>query len=392
MDNLIYKILFQNAADAVFVHDLNGKMLDVNQEACLRLGYSYEEMLGLTPLDFDASEYAAEFNDRIKELVKENNIFVEIVHVTKDKRQIPTEINSRVVEINNQKVILTIARDISQRKQMEKLLVENEIKYRIVADNTYDWELWKAPDGKILYCSPSCLRITGYSAQNFIDNQNLIEEIIYSEDKERVRAIKKDNKSCGKGEITFRIVRADGQIIWIGHVCQKVFDGEVCLGCRGSNRDITASVKDKEDLKLLNEQLESKNRSLFEIVHSIEIERNEFKEKIKNNIDKFILPELRKIKDNSNAKNKNSLEKLEENFKNIISNFGVNLLGLGLTDREVEVCKLLKTGLNSAKIGKKLQISYKSVNTHRRNIRKKLQLNKRKINLAAFLSQLNKSE
>jgi two-component system NtrC family sensor kinase len=142
-------------------------------------------------------------------------------------------------------------------------LREAELRYRTVADFTYDWEYWETPDGTLRYVSPSCERITGFTPKDFIDNPNLIFEIIISEDhsildKHRHDAI----KALSPQSIMFRIIRKDGKMRWMEHVCQAVIgnQGEF-LGVRASNRDITirkqAEEKLSNTLSLLSATLES---------------------------------------------------------------------------------------------------------------------------------------
>ena len=92
------------------------------------------------------------------------------------------------------------------RSRTEEELLQAEQKYRTVADYTYDWEYWQNPDGSLQYVSPSCERISGYSAEDFMNNPSLFRDIIVPEDKEawdehRYRS-KKEMKS---DEIQFRI-------------------------------------------------------------------------------------------------------------------------------------------------------------------------------------------
>ncbi|NIU07355.1 MAG: PAS domain-containing protein, partial [Phycisphaerae bacterium] len=68
------------------------------------------------------------------------------------------------------------------RDQAEKTLRESEELFRLVADFTYDWEYWLAPDGKYLYVSPACQRITGYSVNEFHKDPNFLSTIIHPED------------------------------------------------------------------------------------------------------------------------------------------------------------------------------------------------------------------
>jgi len=127
------------------------------------------------------------------------------------------------------------------RSQAEEALRISEQKYRVVADNTYNWEFWIGPDDRCQYVSPSCEKITGYPAHRFEEDSFLLNRIIHPEDKdgfEEHRHSARDLKE--RAEIEFRIVRPDGEVRWIGHACQPMFDEQDrFIGTRGSNRDIT---------------------------------------------------------------------------------------------------------------------------------------------------------
>ena len=56
---------------------------------------------------------------------------------------------------------------LAHQKHCEEALLENERKFRTVADFTYDWEYWVDPAGDYIYISPSCERITGFTAEEF---------------------------------------------------------------------------------------------------------------------------------------------------------------------------------------------------------------------------------
>lgn len=130
------------------------------------------------------------------------------------------------------------------------LLRRTEEKYRTVADFTHDWEYWTDPDGNFLYCSPSCKRITGYHSTSFMQNPNLIVEIVHPDDLNTFQSHQQREASAldTNQEIQFRIVRPDGTTGWIGHVCQPVYDKSALFtGIRGSNRDIT----ERKNMELL---------------------------------------------------------------------------------------------------------------------------------------------
>jgi diguanylate cyclase (GGDEF)-like protein/PAS domain S-box-containing protein len=131
--------------------------------------------------------------------------------------------------------------DITERKKAELALQSNEARYRIVAENTYDWEFWQDPHGRFLYISPSCLRITGHSADEFIADPELLFRIVHPDDRERLQShMQFVSAEKTVDEIEYRIVHPEEGLRWIGHICQPIFDdlGNF-MGLRGSNRDIT---------------------------------------------------------------------------------------------------------------------------------------------------------
>ncbi len=144
-----------------------------------------------------------------------------------------------------------LVRDITENKRAEEALKESQLKYQIVADNTYDWEFWQAPDGKYLYHSPSCKRITGYEADVFLTVPKKFLSIIHPEDLDiYIRHHHIAETESKRTNLEFRIIAADGSTRWIGHLCQPIYDaGGSFLGTRGSNRDITDRKQAEEHLK-----------------------------------------------------------------------------------------------------------------------------------------------
>ena len=102
--------------------------------------------------------------------------------------------------------------NLGKRRRAEQAVAASEVRYRTVADYTYDWEYWSAPDGSLNYVSPSCERITGYSPQEFLDNPSLRHEIIIPEDRRIYDRHRHDSGTeLESQEIQFRILTRDGR-------------------------------------------------------------------------------------------------------------------------------------------------------------------------------------
>ncbi len=153
--------------------------------------------------------------------------------------------------------------DISESKRMEEALRESEEHFRTVAEHTYDWEYWVAPDGRLRYVSPSCERITGYRTSEFLENSELVWRIVHPDDVESTNLHRRcvNNANAAHTEIDFRIIARNGEVRWISHCCCPVFssDGRH-LGRRASNRDTSARKRIEAELQ----RSEAKYRSLHE--------------------------------------------------------------------------------------------------------------------------------
>ncbi|MFL5241049.1 MAG: PAS domain S-box protein [Gemmataceae bacterium] len=114
------RALFDGIEDCVFVHDLEGRILDANPAACRRLGYSREEMLRLSTSQIDEPEFAAGYKQRLQRQQQEGKLVCEGRHVAKDGRVIPVEISTSVIEIEGQSAVLAVIRDITFRKLSER--------------------------------------------------------------------------------------------------------------------------------------------------------------------------------------------------------------------------------------------------------------------------------
>jgi len=150
-----------------------------------------------------------------------------------------------------------LRREIEVRRQTEQELSDAELRYRTVADFTYDWEYWKTPEGLLQYCSPSCERVTGYTSSELAVSPELLSRIIYPLDREIWQRHESEAMAHpAPRSILFRIRRKDGVVRWIEHTCQPVIgSGGEFLGLRASNRDVSERKQAEMDMQQLREEL-----------------------------------------------------------------------------------------------------------------------------------------
>ncbi len=119
-----YRFIFDGADDGVFIHGLSaegvfGNFTEVNEIACQMLGYTREELLRLSAPDTVIPESAIDSTKVAKTLLEDKHALIERVLVAKDGRKIPVEINAHLFELKGNPTVLSVVRDVSERKKLE---------------------------------------------------------------------------------------------------------------------------------------------------------------------------------------------------------------------------------------------------------------------------------
>jgi len=178
-------------------------------------------------------------------------------------------------------------------------LKQTEEKYRTFSDFATNWEFWIDPVDHMIYCSPYCERITGYSSTEFEENSELYFSIIHPDDA-RIYQEHKSKEMQVNGcehELQYRIVKKDGTIRWIGHYCRPVFDDTGDFrGVRGSNKDITARKKMEELLMTSNKKYQLLSENITDGIFICKKGRFEYVNKATYDIFGYKGRELEKMK------------------------------------------------------------------------------------------------
>ncbi|MBA4386858.1 MAG: hypothetical protein C0404_02685 [Verrucomicrobia bacterium] len=135
-----YRLLFEGITDAVFVHEMTadrmpGTFLAVNDTACQRLGYSREELLRMSPADVDAPETRVDLRSITERVERGEKVLFDQVHIAKDGRRMDVEINAQRFVVQGRAVVLSVVRDITERKRSVEALRQSEERFESLFKN-----------------------------------------------------------------------------------------------------------------------------------------------------------------------------------------------------------------------------------------------------------------
>jgi two-component system, sensor histidine kinase len=130
-----YGILLDRARDIILFINMDGRIIEANESALKAYGYSYSEILSLTIFDIRRNEELAK--NQMEEAYYKGKFF-ETVHYRKDGSSFPVEVNVQGADIGKKRVLLSVIRDITERKKAEDIIVDSNAKYRSLFVNMRD--------------------------------------------------------------------------------------------------------------------------------------------------------------------------------------------------------------------------------------------------------------
>lgn len=133
-DSRIKSYLLDHANDTVLVHDIDGRISYANEAACRTRGYTREELLNTPLSNLITPENAEHQKERFDELFASGETEFESAHVKKDGTIMPVEVRSRLIEIDGEKSVLSVVRDITERKAHEEQLIRANHCLRLLSE------------------------------------------------------------------------------------------------------------------------------------------------------------------------------------------------------------------------------------------------------------------
>jgi PAS domain S-box-containing protein len=152
--------LFEHAADPIFILDIEGDFVAVNQAACDHAGYSRAELLKMGPKDIDGPVDSKLISERLAQIRRDRKATFEGVHIHRSGKHIPVEMHISLLEHEGKIYTLNICRDISRRKAAESEL--NQFKYTL--DQTLDCVfMFREDNFQFIYVNEGAINQVGYS-------------------------------------------------------------------------------------------------------------------------------------------------------------------------------------------------------------------------------------
>jgi len=160
--------ILESAVDLMFIHDVEGNFIYVNEAAARSHGYTKEELLKTNLRALKVQDSSEIFERHMKKVLEEGDSICDIDHNRKDGSVLPLEIHSRAIEMDGNMVLFSAARDITERKRAEETLRDREARYRYLFEYSHVANALVGLDGKIIDANQSAAELYGYDKSEII--------------------------------------------------------------------------------------------------------------------------------------------------------------------------------------------------------------------------------
>jgi PAS domain S-box-containing protein len=254
--------IIKYANDIIMLSNMDGRIVEVNDQACRTYGYTRDEMFQLNIRDIRTLESISQSEMQMKQVEKQNGMVFESEHRRKNGTVFPVEDSSRFIKIEGVRFYQSIIRDITERKRIEQAMQENEERFRRIFEEGPFGTVITGLDFHFTKANTAFCRMMGYSEHEI--TSLTFQDITHPEDiSNSAEAMRK----LFNGEIPVyrtekRYVRKDTKIVW-GSLTVTLVRNE-----NGQFLYYLAMVEDITERKLAEESLlqsEERYRRLFEL-------------------------------------------------------------------------------------------------------------------------------
>ncbi len=261
-----YRRLFESVNDAVLLSrvprdGMIGPFIEVNEVACKLLGYSREELLCRTALDIDTAMSEADIQGLARHLYRQGGILFETVQKGKSGQRIPVEISAHAFELAGEHLVLSVVRDLTERKAAEAALRESERRFRNMMENVHLASVMLDAQRRVVFINECLLHILGCQLEDVL-GRDWIELCIPPEEAESSRntiAALLRGEAVAHAETQLLARTGERRLIRWNFTCLKDASGKI-VGVASVGEDITEQRASEAALK----QSEERFRALVE--------------------------------------------------------------------------------------------------------------------------------
>ncbi|MGD0277224.1 MAG: PAS domain S-box protein [Syntrophales bacterium] len=388
--------------DVVVLTDMNGKIIFINDIGVQLAGYSRaKKLIGKDALSLivpqQKNKARRDFTRIQREMVgPKEYILLDI----RGGSSIPFELKGNILKNTDGSPFASVfvCRDITERKKAEEALMKSEQRYRAILDKAPDVVLIRDINGNIVDANIEATKLFGYSKKELIGQP--ISKQYPPEELERAQKAFGSVRHRGKARVdNINVLRKNGQKVNtdVSGSCFS-FGNEILY--KIVFRDMTEQRKLQEQLKRAKTELEATivqrtmelmqaNTALKVLLNHQNQEKIENEEKLSMNLHNEIMPYIQELKKELPREKKQAcIQMIEKNLQNVMSEFLTHLHSTAskLTPKEIQVASLIKEGMSTKEIARFLNVSRKTVDIFRYNIRKKLGLNRKESLMSHLLS------
>jgi PAS domain S-box-containing protein len=265
-----FRTFVDHATDAFFLLDDKREILDVNNRACQSLGYTRDELIGLTPIDLDADVARHNIEDLETRLNAGETIAFESRHRRKDGTAFPVEVRCQAFWEGGSRFTLALARDVSERKRTEEALRESEDRFRGTFENAAIGIAHLDAQGRCLRANGKLADIIGYAQTDLVGKR--LQEVVHPDDLDANIALLGSLMHGDMPSFTMekRFIREDGSIVWayLSVSLQRDAAGEPAYYI-AIVQNISERKRLEQELRQAKESAEAANRAKDEFLANV---------------------------------------------------------------------------------------------------------------------------
>lgn len=258
-ENRILRRMVDHASSGITIHDYDGHFIYANERTLMMHGYTRDEFMALRLENLDAPSSAERIEIYLEEAREKGETIFEAEHYCKDGTTIPVLVHLSVAQWGDQEVLLSIAEDITEWREIEVALRESrkQLSFALEASNEGLWD-WNIRTGDV-YLSPQYLRMLGYEHDEYGENYDAWKENVHPEDLAALEfAVQETLDTQEDYSREFRMRRKDGSYLWVlarGRVMETDDAGEP-VRMVGTHIDISDRKHIEEALRIANRKLQ----------------------------------------------------------------------------------------------------------------------------------------